>query len=419
VSPCDPHSGKKYRCGICRTPLRHSWIDLGMSPLANSYRKVEDLNQIESFYPLHVYVCEQCYQVQLPPLIQPERLFSDYPYFSSFSVSWLEHGRKYVDQMVERFTLGSGSQVIEIGSNDGYLLRHFQARGVPVLGIESATNVAAAAQASGIPTMVQFFGPDLAVQLAHGGVQAKLLVINNILAHVPDLHGFVRGLKVLLQPNGVITAEFPHLMRIIADNQFDTIYHEHVYYFSFITVRRLLAEHDLTIFDVQELPTHGGSLRIFVCHQEDRTKPVAASVDRLRDRELAAGFTRLEFYDSFREKVLAAKRGLLSFLIEVREKGQRIVGYGAPAKATTLLNFCGIRQDWLSFTVDQNPHKQGHYVPGTHIPIQHPDRIREVRPDYLLILPWNLRDEIMEQMAYIRKWGGRFVTPIPEVRVYP
>ena len=414
-----PPEGGRLVCRFCGAPLSHLFVDLGASPLANSYLEPEDLGRAEAFYPLAVYVCGECLLVQLPEAERPEAIFSDYAYFSSYSESWLRHAEAYAEAMIERFGIsaGAGHQVIEIASNDGYLLRWFQERGVPVLGVEPAGNVAAAAQAAGIPTLVRFFGEAAARELAAEGRRADLLVGNNVLAHVPELNDFVAGLKILLAPGGVLTMEFPHLLRLMAEDQFDTIYHEHYSYFSFATVRKVFAAHGITLFDVEELPTHGGSLRIFGRHDEDAAKPVEERVAALLAREEAAGLGRLEIYRSFGERVCRVKWGLLRFLIHAKEEGRSIAAYGAPAKGNTLLNYCGVRTDFLDYTVDRSPHKQGRFLPGTRIPIHGPDRLRETRPDYVLILPWNLKEEIVEQMADVRSWGGRFVVAIPEVRV--
>jgi SAM-dependent methyltransferase len=397
---------------LCRT-----FVNLGMSPLANSYVKASQLNQMEPFYSLHVYVCESCFLVQLAPVTKPEEIFSEYAYFSSYSDSWLDHARTYTDSVTRRFCLNGKSRVVEIASNDGYLLQYFVAKGIPVLGIEPARNVAGVAIERGIPTEVRFFGEDMAHELTAEGKHADLIIGNNVLAHVPDLNGFVRGMKTLLCPHGVITLEFPHLMRLMDQNQFDTIYHEHLSYFSLITIEKLFARHGLMVFDVEELPTHGGSLRIYACHEEDEKKTIGERVGDLLAREEEAGFKDLEHYLSFGEQVKKTKRKFLDFLITAKDEGKSIVGYGAPAKGNTLLNYCGVRSDFIDYTVDRSPHKQGHFLPGTRIPIFSPERIRETMPDYLVILPWNLREEIMEQMAYIRDWGGQFVVPIPEVRV--
>ncbi|HZP83021.1 MAG TPA: class I SAM-dependent methyltransferase [Chthonomonadaceae bacterium] len=404
-------------CRLCGAALNHIFVDLGMSPLANSYLRPEDLQRMEPFFPLTVYVCSECYLAQLPEVQKPEAIFSDYAYFSSYSDTWLRHAANYVQQMIERFGFGPSHQVIEIASNDGYLLRFFKAKGVPVLGIEPAANVAQEAEKNGIPTLVKFFGAQTAKELVGQGQAADLLVGNNVLAHVPDLNDFVAGMKLLLKPQGILTMEFPHLMQMMAGNQFDTIYHEHYSYLSFLSAEHAFARHGLTLFDVEELPTHGGSLRIYGRHAEDESKPVTARVTALRRRERDGGLHRMETYAGFGEQVKATKRGLLEFLIQAKREGKTVVGYGAPAKGNTLLNYCGVRTDFLDYTVDRSPHKQGHFLPGTHIPIASPDRIAQTRPDYVLILPWNLRDEIRAQMAHIREWGGRFVVPIPKVEV--
>ncbi len=404
-------------CRFCGAALEQVFADLGMSPLSNAYVRPENLQRRESFYPLTAYVCGECFLVQLSAMETPETIFGDYAYFSSYSESWLRHCQAYVEQMQARFGLDGRSLVVEVASNDGYLLQYFKEKGVPILGIEPAANVAKVAQEKGIPTVVRFFGAQTARELAAEGKQADLLLGNNVLAHVPDLNDFVAGLKILLKPEGVLTMEFPHLMRLMAENQFDTIYHEHFSYFSFRTAERVFARHGLTLFDVEELPTHGGSLRIYARHSEREKEPVTARVQALRERERAAGLDRLETYARFAAQVAETKRGLLAFLIEAKRRGKTVAGYGAPAKGNTLLNYCGVRADFLDYTVDRSPHKQGLYLPGTHIPIYAPEKVRETRPDYLLILPWNLKQEIMEQMAYIREWGGRFVVPIPRVEV--
>lgn len=406
-------------CRSCGNPLKHTFVELGVSPLANSYLTEKQLQQMEPFYPLHAYVCDACYLVQLNEFESPEQIFGDYAYFSSYSESWLNHAKEYTNLMVKRFGLNSNSHVVEIASNDGYLLQYFKEKGIPVLGIEPAKNVAKVAQEAGIPTITKFFGVQTASELSTEGKLADLMLGNNVLAHVPDLNNFVKGFKVLLKPQGVITMEFPHLMRLIEENQFDTIYHEHFSYFSLITVIKVFAKHGLTIFDVQELPTHGGSLRIYACHAEDISKPVSERISDLLNREIDAGFTDLELYQSFGKRVKETKRNILDFMIKIKREGKSIVGYGAPAKGNTLLNYCGIRTDFIDYTVDRSPHKQGHFLPGTRIPIYQPDKIKKTKPDYLIILPWNLKDEIMEQMAHIRDWGGQFVTLIPDVKIYP
>ncbi len=406
-------------CRCCAMPLRHLVVDLGMSPLCESYLTADQLDQMEPFYPLRAWVCERCFLVQVKEYVSPAAIFDEYAYFSSYSESWLAHARAYTDMIVERLGLGAESLVVELGSNDGYLLQYFVARGIPVLGVDPARNVAAAAVARGVPTLTTLFGAETARELAVEGRRADLLVGNNVLAQVSDLNGFVAGMAAVLAPHGVVTMEFPHLERLIEGVQFDTIYHEHFSYFSFVAAERVFGAHGLTLFDVEELPTHGGSLRVYACHAADRTRPVSERVARLRARERAAGLEQLERYATFGEQVDEVKRALLEFLILCKRRRKTIVGYGAPGKGNTLLNYCGIRADLLAYTVDRNPYKQGKFLPGTHIPIFPPDRIASTRPDYLLILPWNLRDEVMEQMAGIRAWGGQFVVPIPHVKVYP
>ena len=360
-----------------------------------------------------------CFLVQLGAIVGPQDLFNDYAYFSSYSDTWLQHAKSYTEMVVERFKLNGDSQVIELASNDGYLLQYFVEKGIRVLGIEPAANVAQAALGKDIPTVVKYFSEETAWELVDKDTRADLLIGNNVLAHVPDLNDFVRGMKILLKEHSVITVEFPHLMRLIEENQFDTIYHEHFSYFSFLTVEQVFTAHGLKLFDVEELPTHGGSLRIYACHPEDTSTPLTQRVEDLRRREEAFGLTCLETYSSFSDRVEAAKRGLLEFLISVKARGQSIVGYGAPAKGNTLLNYCGVGTDFIDYTVDRSPHKQGLFLPGTRIPIYPPERIRQTKPDYLLILPWNLKDEIMQEMSDIHGWGGKFVVPIPEVKVFP
>ncbi|WP_319406002.1 class I SAM-dependent methyltransferase [uncultured Desulfosarcina sp.] len=404
-------------CRFCGQTLNYTFADLGASPLANSYLKEEQLLGMEPFFPLHVYVCDNCHLVQLPEFQSPETIFDDYAYFSSYSDSWLKHAKDYTESMIERFGFDSESAIVEIASNDGYLLQYFKEKGIPVLGIEPAKNVAKAAQIKGIPTISRYFGVETATLLASEGKHADLLIGNNVLAHVPNLNDFVKGMKILLKPDGIITMEFPHLMRLMDENQFDTIYHEHFSYFSFMTVKKIFAEHGLAIFDVEELPTHGGSLRIYAGHRSDRSKPMNRGVTDLLNKEQAARFDTLEHYLSFNTKVKAIKQDILTFMIQAKKEGKSIAGYGAPAKGNTLLNYCGIRTDFIDYTVDRSPHKQGLFLPGTHIPIYHPDKINETRPDYLMILPWNLKDEIMAQMAHIGDWGGKFLVLIPKIGI--
>jgi 2-polyprenyl-3-methyl-5-hydroxy-6-metoxy-1,4-benzoquinol methylase len=405
-------------CRFCGHPLRRIFVDLGMSPLCESYVPFERIDAMEPFYPLNVLVCDSCLLVQLREYVRAEEIYSEYAYFSSYSDSWLDHARRFAETAITRFRLGANSQVVEVASNDGYLLQYFVARGIPVLGIEPAANVAKVAQQKGIPTKVAFFGCQTAAELMAGGLRADLLVGNNVLAHVPDINSFVAGLKRLLAPGGTITMEFPHLMRLVESNQFDTIYHEHFSYLSLLVTERIFKAHGLTIFDVEELPTHGGSLRIYARHAEESDRPVLAAVEALRKRETAAGYDQIEGYSGFSERVAEAKRKLLEFLIAARRQGKQIAGYGAPGKGNTLLNYCGIRTDFITYTVDRNPYKQGQFLPGTHIPIHPPERLAQTRPDYILILPWNLKHEIIAQLSYARDWGARFVVPIPEVEIY-
>ena len=409
--------GYHRACRFCGAYLSHTFIDLGMSPLANSYIKPDEANRMEPFYPLHVYVCASCLLVQLEEFTSPQSIFGDYAYFSSYSESWLDHARRYVEAISDRLSLGRRHHVVEIASNDGYLLQYFVARGVPVLGIEPAANVAEDARKKKVPTIVKFFGVKTARQLVRQGKRADLLIGNNVLAHVPNINDFVWGLKILLKPQGVITMEFPHLMRLMEENQFDTIYHEHFSYWSLLAVERVFEKHGLTLFDVEELSTHGGSLRIYAHHSDDHTKAIGQRLLDMRAKEDRAGFGRLEHYLSFAERVANTKRKLLTFLIEAKENGKSVVGYGAPAKGNTLLNYCGIRTDFLDYTVDRSPYKQGQLLPGIRVPIYSPDKIRETKPNYVLILPWNIREEVMQQMAFIKEWGGKFLIPIPEVKV--
>jgi len=389
-----------------------------MSPLSNSYLSESQLQSMERFYPLHAYVCASCFLVQLPEFETPENIFSDYAYFSSYSESWLRHCQAYAADMVKRWRLGGSSRVVEIASNDGYLLQYFKALGVPVLGIEPAANVAETAMARGIPTDVAFFGEKKGTELARAGKSADLIAANNVLAHVPDINDFVMGFKCALNPGGCVTVEFPHLLQLIRQNQFDTIYHEHFSYLSLGFVSKLFATHGLRVFDVEELTTHGGSLRVYGCHAQDDNKPTNDSVPALQAREQERGLLDLATYRRFSEGVVRTKCNVLDFFIDAKRAGQRIAGYGAPAKGNTLLNFCGIGPELLPFTVDKSPHKQGLFLPGTHIPVHSPEVIAETKPDYVFILPWNLRDEIVNQMAVVRKWGGKFVVPIPELEIF-
>jgi len=405
-------------CRFCGTPLEYKVVDLGMSPLANSYVKLDDIKKGELFFPLCVYICSDCLLVQVEEYKSSEEIFSEYLYFSSYSDTWLEHVKEYTELMVKRFGYNESSQIIEIASNDGHLLQFFHQKNIPVLGIEPAANVAKIAEEKGIPTEVMFFGVESASVLRKRGVQADLLLGNNVLAHVPDINDFVGGMELILKPDGVITMEFPHLVNLIGKNQYDTIYHEHFSYFSFTTVEKIFARHGIMLFDVEELPTHGGSLRIYGKHDYDTTKPISLRVFLMKQREASQGYTKIECYLSYGEKVKETKRKILEFLINAKNQGKSIAGYGAPAKATTLLNYCGIGTDFIDYTVDRNPYKQGRLLPGVHIPIYSPEKIMETRPDYIFVLPWNIKDEIIKQMSAIKEWGGKFIVPIPEVTIY-
>lgn len=405
------------KCRFCSTALQLSFCDLGMSPVSNSFVKPEGLSKREIFYPLHAYVCENCFLVQIEEFSSPKEIFNDYAYFSSYSKSWLEHCQSYAIKMIRLYGLNKSHQVIEIASNDGYLLKYFIARGIPVLGIEPAENVAKVAQEKGIKTLIKFFGKTTAAELVSANIRADLLIGNNVLAHVPDINDFVTGMKLLLNPDGVITLEFPHILRLIEENQFDTIYHEHFSYLSLFVVNKILEYHGLVIFDVEEITTHGGSLRIYAQHIDTGVKIVSGSVDALLLRESKFGLGGIERYISFNDSVSKCKHELLNYLIQVKQKNQSIVCYGAAAKGNTLLNYCGIRSDFIDYVVDKSTYKQGLYLPGTRLAINSPEKIRETKPDFILILPWNLKFEIMEQLDYIRDWGGKFIIPIPFVQV--
>ena len=415
--PATPEESKQFHCRFCGGATAE-FLDLGMSPPCESILEGRQLKAMEAFYPLVAYVCGHCFLVQIPEYLAPEKIFVEYAYYSGFSIAWLEHARQYAEAMTRKLALNSSSRVIEIGSNDGYLLQHFVARDIPVLGIDPAANVAAAAEARGVPTLVKFFSAEMAHELAGNGMRADLLVGNNVLAQVPNLNSFVDGMRVLLKPEGIATIEFPHILKTIAGNQFDQFYHEHYSYFSASTAMKIFSAHGLRIFDFEELWTHGGSLRLYICHAEDMAHPTRESVAALVRHEQHSGLERLDTYIAFAERIRTSKRKLLSFLTEAKERGKTIVGYGAPGKGNTLLNYCGVRQDFLDYTVDRNPYKHGKYLPGTHIPIFAPEKIAETKPDYVLILAWNLKDEIAAQLAYIHEWGAKFVVPIPEVWVF-
>ncbi|WP_441279766.1 methyltransferase domain-containing protein [Tardiphaga sp. 172_B4_N1_3] len=400
-------------CRFCSAPLEHTFLDLGMSPLANSYLKNDAARADEKFFPLRAFVCSECLLVQLEEWETPENIFGDYAYFSSYSDSWLLHAKGYVEAMIARFDLNADKNVVEIASNDGYLLQYFAEHEIPVLGVEPAQNVAAVARARGIPTRVDFFGEKTARTMRREGLRASHMVANNVLAHVPNLNDFVGGISILLDDEGVATLEFPHLMRLFDECQIDTIYHEHFSYFSFLTVQKVFAAHGLTLFDVEEIPTHGGSLRIYAQHDECGIHPVSDRVAALRAKETEAGFGDLKHYMSFEERALETKHQLTEFLVAAKRDGKIVVGYGAPAKGNTLLNYCNVTSGLIEYTVDRNPHKQGHLLPGTHIPIYEPERIGVTKPDYILILPWNLQKEVVDQLDFARSWGAKFIVPIP------
>jgi SAM-dependent methyltransferase len=409
------------RCRFCGAGLEHTFVDLGMSPLCETYPLEVQFSQGETYYPLHVYVCDRCFLVQLEQYESAENIFGDYPYFSSYSDSWLRHAEAYCQHMTKRFGLTSQSFVTEVASNDGYLLQYFAQLNVPVLGIEPAANVARVAVEKGVPTLVRFFGAELARELTAEGRSADLVLGNNVLAQVPDLNDFVEGLRILLKPEGTLTLEFPHLLRLIERNQFDTIYHEHFSYFSLLTTVELLKAHQLTVFDVEELPTHGGSLRVYACRagsERSKTDMHVQQVKKVVEKEKRAGLASAEGYDGFARQVRQTKFALVDFLLSAAQQGKSVAGYGAPGKSATLLHYCGIGRDLIEYTVDRSPYKQGRFLPGTHIPIYHPRRISETKPDYVVIMPWNLQDEIMEQLQFIREWGGRFVVPVPKVAIY-
>jgi len=408
-----------FNCRFCNESLKHIFLDLGKSPLSNSFLKKELLNQPEQFYPLCVYVCDKCFLVQLPEYENPENIFEDYAYFSSYSDTWLKHAENYVNLMLKKFSFDKNNLVVEIASNDGYLLQFFKKAGIPILGIEPAANVAKVAEQKGIPTIVKFFGTETAKELVKERKSADLLIGNNVLAHIPNLNDFVEGLKILLKKTGIITLEFPHLMNLIQYNQFDTIYHEHFSYFSLLTVKKILSSHGLTIFDVEEISTHGGSLRIYVKHSENNLIPTSQSIQELLKKESQFGLENLATYTNFMSKVKIIKEGLREFFISIKNEEKTVVCYGAAAKGNTLLNYCGVGIDFIDYVVDRNSYKQGLFLPGTHIPIKEPDEVKKTKPDYVVILPWNIKDEIIQQLSYIRDWGGRFVVLIPKVKVIP
>jgi SAM-dependent methyltransferase len=405
-------------CRLCGSSKLSTFLDLGMSPLCQTAPSKEDLARGEVYYPLHVFVCEKCFLVQLDVFESPENIFGHYLYFSSYSDSWLKHCEDYCEKMTKKLALNGQSFVVEVASNDGYLLQYFMTQGVPVLGVEPAKNVAKVASEKGIPTVAEFFGTKLAKELAVQRGGADLVLGNNVLAQVPDLNDFVEGLKILLKPEGVLTLEFPHLLRLMENNEFDTIYHEHFSYFSFYTTMRILEAHGLRVFDVEELGTHGGSIRVYACRAEASSHKVLPNVERLIEDEKRADMDSVTGYQAFASQVRQTKFALMDFLLKAAREGKSVAGYGAPGKSATLLHYCGIGKDLIQYTVDRSPHKQGRFLPGSRIPIYHPDRIRETKPDFVIILPWNLKDEIIKQLEFVREWGGRFVVPIPKVAIY-
>ena len=406
-------------CRFCRTPLIHTFVDLGRQPLANSYLTAEQLAAgDEPTYPLHARVCHQCFLVQVDDVVPADAIFDDgYAYFSAYSSSWVEHARVYAQAMAERFGLGSGSLVVEVASNDGYLLQHFVEMDVPVLGVEPTANTAAAAIARGVPTEISFFSVATGRDLAQRGLKADLMAANNVLAHVPDINDFVSGFARLLKQDGVATFEFPHVLNMMAENQFDTAYHEHFSYLSFHTVQAIFQAAGLELFDVEELSTHGGSLRIYAKHQEDDSKPINENVAALLQKEKEKGMLEMRYYTNFQQKAFGIKQQLLQFLLDQKKAGKKVAAYGAAAKGNTLLNYCGIKNDFIDFVVDANPHKQNKFLPASHIPVVNEAHLKETKPDYVLILPWNLREEITRQLAYIKDWDGKFVTAIPSLQV--
>ena len=405
-------------CRFCNEPLTNIFADLGTSPLSNRFLKKEMLDETEKKYPLCVHVCDNCFLVQLSEFETPENIFEDYAYFSSYSITWLQHAENYVNMMIQKFGFNEKNLVIEIASNDGYLLQFFKRKNIPILGVEPAANIAKVAKEKGIPTITKFFGVNTANELREEGKLADLIVGNNVLAHVPNLNDFVKGLKILLEPNGIITMEFPHLLQLIQQNQFDTIYHEHFSYFSFLVVQKIFSSYQLTIFDVDEISTHGGSLRIYARHEENENYEISNNVKKILQKEIEFGLTDISTYINFQNQINQTKKNIREFFVSAKEAHKKIVGYGAAAKGNTLLNFCELGKDFVEFIVDRSPHKQGLFLPGSHIPVKSVDNLQKVKPDYLVILPWNLKDEIVMQTNYIKNWGGKFVILIPKVQIF-
>ena len=407
---------KLRKCRFCNSDLNKIFIDLEESPLANSYLKGSDFDN-EKNYPLCTFLCENCFLVQLEEIETPENIFSKYAYFSSFSTSWLKHAKNYVEMIIPRLSLNEKSLVVEIASNDGYLLQNFIEKSIPVIGIEPAKNIAKAAMEKNIPTLTNFFNNQLAKKLSSEGKKADLIIGNNVFAHVPCLNDFVSGLKILLKMNGTITLEFPHLLQLMKNNQFDTIYHEHFSYFSLLTAQKILAHHNLKVFDVDELSTHGGSLRLYITHKENNQISLSNNVLVVLEKEKKFGLNKISTYEEFGTHISKIKMDLQNLINNIKNSSKNIICYGAPAKGNTLLNYCNITNDQIDYTVDKNPHKQNLFLPGTHIPIYPPEKIQKTKPDYILILPWNLKDEIIEEIKYIRDWKGKFVIPVPEVKI--
>ena len=405
-------------CRFCNEPLTNIFADLGISPLSNRFLKKEMLGETEKKYPLCVHVCDNCFLVQLSEFETPENIFEDYAYFSSYSITWLQHAENYVNMMIEKFGFNEKNLVIEIASNDGYLLQFFKGKNIPILGVEPAANIAKVAKEKGIPTITKFFGVNTANELREEGKLADLIVGNNVLAHVPNLNDFVKGLKILLEPNGIITMEFPHLLQLIQQNQFDTIYHEHFSYFSFLVVQKIFSSYQLTVFDVDEISTHGGSLRIYARHEENKNYEISKNVKKILQKEIEFGLTDISTYINFQNQINQTKKNIREFFVSAKEAHKKIVGYGAAAKGNTLLNFCELGKDFVEFIVDRSPHKQGLFLPGSHIPVKSVSNLQEVKPDYVVILPWNLKDEIVMQTNYIKNWGGKFVILIPKVQIF-
>ena len=406
-----------HSCRFCGTPLKHRFVDLGLTPLANSYLTAKQLAKPEPKYPLRAYVCSDCWLVQADAFVPPEDIFSDYAYFSSYSDSWVQHARQFTMMARNRFKLDERSQVVEVASNDGYLLKHFVEAGVPVLGIEPAANVAEVARQIGVPTEARFFGRETAADLISRGLAADLVIGNNVLAHVPDMNDFVGGLSAVLKPDGVVSVELPHLLQLMRNVQFDTIYHEHFYYLSLLAVEKVFAAHGLKVFDVEELPTHGGSLRVLACKETSAAHAMGPGVAKVRNDEVAAGFEQVETYEGFQGRIAPIKEGLAAFLERARQEGRKVAAYGAAAKGNTLLNFCQISTNLIEYVVDRNPHKQGHFLPGSKLPIYGPEKLAETQPDYVLILPWNIKDEVVASNNIVSSWGGRFLVAVPELAI--